>query len=350
MFFRPDILTLSPYASARDEFDSVGQQSLILLDANENSLGDPLDRHWERYPDPQQRALKQRLAELKGVPAGQIFLGNGSDEAIDLLLRATCTPGLHNAVILPPTYGMYAVQAAINGVEIRKANLKADFSPDVAAVRGQMDENTRLIFLCSPNNPTGNCLPDDFIEAILRNFDGLVVVDEAYIDFAEKPSWSARLEAFPNLVVLQTLSKAWGLAGLRLGMAFASAFIISILNKIKYPYNISQATQMEVLEALQAEKEMQARVQTILRERERLREALSELPGVLEIFPSDANFLLVRTTDADGIYQKLCAQGIIVRNRSREPHCASCLRITIGTPDENDRLLQALITDDCTIH
>ena len=342
MFFRSDILSLTPYASARDEFDSVGQQSLILLDANENSLGDPLGRHWERYPDPQQRALKQRLSEIKGLPAGQIFLGNGSDEAIDLLLRAACTPGLHNAVILPPTYGMYAVQAAINGVEIRRANLQADFSPDFAAVQAQIDEHTKLIFLCSPNNPTGNCLPDAFVEAILRNFDGLVVVDEAYIDFAEKPSWSLRLAEFPNLVVLQTLSKAWGLAGLRLGMAFASPFIISILNKIKYPYNISQATQLEVLEALQAEAAMQAQVQTLLRERERLREALSQVPAVLEIFPSDANFLLIRTTDADGIYQKLCAQGIIVRNRSREPHCANCLRITIGSPEENQRLLQTM--------
>ena len=342
MFFRSDILSLTPYASARDEFDSVGQQSLILLDANENSLGDPLGRHWERYPDPQQRALKQRLSEIKGLPAGQIFLGNGSDEAIDLLLRAACTPGLHNAVILPPTYGMYAVQAAINGVEIRRANLQADFSPDFATVQAQIDEHTKLIFLCSPNNPTGNCLPDAFVEAILRNFDGLVVVDEAYIDFAEKPSWSLRLAEFPNLVVLQTLSKAWGLAGLRLGMAFASPFIISILNKIKYPYNISQATQLEVLEALQAEAAMQAQVQTLLRERERLREALSQVPAVLEIFPSDANFLLIRTTDADGIYQKLCAQGIIVRNRSREPHCANCLRITIGSPEENQRLLQTM--------
>ena len=342
MFFRSDILNLTPYASARDEFDSVGQQSLILLDANENSLGDPLGRHWERYPDPHQRALKQRLSGIKGLPAGQIFLGNGSDEAIDLLLRATCTPGLHNAVILPPTYGMYAVQAAINGVEIRRANLKSDFSPDLAAVLAQTDEHTRLIFLCSPNNPTGNCLPDAFIEAILSKFDGLVVVDEAYIDFAENPSWNLRLAEFPNLVVLQTLSKAWGLAGLRLGMAFASPFIISILNKIKYPYNISQATQLEVLEALQAEAAMQARVQTLLRERERLREALSQVPAVLEIFPSDANFLLIRTTDADGIYQKLCAQGIIVRNRSREPHCANCLRITIGSPEENQRLLQIM--------
>lgn len=340
---RPNIRSLKPYSSARDEAPESNPGLLpIYLDANENSLGSPLEEDFSRYPDPQQRALKNTIAMGKCLRPEQVFLGNGSDEAIDLLLRAFCEPGLDNVILMPPTYGMYAVQANIHGAEIRKAPLRPDFSPDAAAVSAMTNEHSKLLFLCSPNNPTGQCLPEVFILQMLETFPGLVVLDEAYVDFSKKPSWAARVSDFPNLVVLQTLSKAWGLAGLRVGMAFASPFIINILNKIKYPYNLSTSNIRLAEKALQQEAVMRGKVQQILAERSRLESGLLHLACVQKVFSSDANFLLVRVSDADAIYQFLCNKGIVVRNRNREMHCENCLRITVGSPSENDRLLAAL--------
>lgn len=338
---RPNIRSLKPYSSARDEF-SGSAAAQVFLDANENSIGSPLDTDYRRYPDPQQGVLKQAIARLKGVNPDRIFLGNGSDEAIDLLFRAFCEPGADHAIILPPTYGMYAVQAGIQGSGVRKAPLRPDFSPDAEAVRAATDAHSKLLFLCSPNNPTGNDLPEDFILKMLGDFPGLVVLDEAYADFSETPSRVALLDEFPNLVILQTLSKAWGLAGLRIGMAFAHPFIINILNKIKYPYNLNSVTTRLATEALSRENQMTANAATLLAGRARLEAALPGIPCVQTVFPSQANFLLVRVTDADGIYQYLIGQGIVVRNRTREMHCENCLRITVGTFEENERLIAAL--------
>ncbi|MBL7804851.1 MAG: histidinol-phosphate transaminase [Saprospiraceae bacterium] len=338
---RPNILALAPYRSARDEFQGLASAS-VFLDANENSLGSPLEEDFSRYPDPYQRPLKEALARQKGLLPGQIFLGNGSDEAIDLLLRAFCEPRLDNIVILPPTYGMYAVQAAVQDVEVRRAPLCADFSPDPEAVLRATDERSKLLFLCSPNNPTGNRLPDSFLIAMLERFPGLVVVDEAYIDFSEQPSVLSFLEKYPRLVVLQTFSKAWGLAALRVGMAYSNSFVINILNKIKYPYNLNVLSVRISLQALERSSEWNDKIGVIKAERERLARALTALPQVREVFLSEANFLLVRTTDADRIYAALCAEGIVVRNRTRELHCENCLRITVGSPAENDRLIAAL--------
>lgn len=340
---RPNILALQPYRSARDEFQQSVEAS-IFLDANENSLGSPLADDFSRYPDPHQIALKTALGQKKGVPADRIFLGNGSDEAIDLLLRGFCTPGRDNIVLLPPTYGMYAVQAGIQDVEVRRAPLRPDFSPDAEAVMAVSDEHSKLLFLCSPNNPTGNCLTDEFLATMLDLFPGLVVVDEAYIDFASRPSALRWLEKNPRLVVLQTFSKAWGLAALRVGTAFANPFIINILQKIKYPYNLNAMSLRLALQALEREDIVRQKIGLLLAERERLALELSNISLVREVFPSEANFLLLRTTDADGIYAALCEAGIVVRNRSRDPNCHNCLRITIGSPAENDRLLRTLQT------
>lgn len=336
---RPGIAVLKPYSSARDEFTGVAS---VFLDANENSLGGPLDEDFSRYPDPLQGTLRQALAALQSVEPGQIFLGNGSDEAIDMLMRAFVEPGVDNVALLPPTYGMYAVQANIHGAEIRRAPLQPDFTPDAEAVMAATDARSKLLFLCSPNNPTGQCLPDDFILDMLDRFPGLVVIDEAYGDFTGRPSWTRRLHEFPNLVVLQTLSKAWGLAGLRVGMAYSNAFVINALNKIKYPYNLNSITIRLAYEALQKKEVMEEKVRVLMAERRRLEQTLPLLPCVEEVFPSDANFLLIRVTDADGVYAYLCGKGIIVRNRNNEVHCANCLRITVGTPAENDLLLSAL--------
>jgi histidinol-phosphate aminotransferase len=340
---RPNVRTLKPYSSARDEY-KIGPSATetVFLDANENSLGGPLAEDYSRYPDPQQAPLKRAIGQLKSLDPTQIFLGSGSDEAIDLLFRAFCEPGRDNAVLLPPTYGMYAVQANIHGAELRRAPLRPDFSPDAAAVRAATDAHSKLLFICSPNNPTGQCLPDDFVLEMLAFFPGLVVVDEAYADFSGRPSWAARLYEFTNLVVLQTLSKAWGLAGLRVGMAFANPFVINILNKIKYPYNLNQPTIQLATEALQKKSVMLEKVAILLTERARLEAELPRLACVEKVFASDANFLLVRVSDADAIYLFLTARGIVVRNRSREPHCENCLRITVGQPAENERLLANL--------
>ena len=344
---RPNIRVLKPYSSARDEFksdlsDTLHPVSNVFLDANENSLGSPLEEDFSRYPDPQQQTLKTALAAKKGIQPEQIFLGNGSDEAIDLLLRAFCEPGRDHVILMPPTYGMYAVQANIHGVEIRNAPLQPGFAPDAAIVRQVVGTHSKLLFLCSPNNPTGHCLPEGFILKMLKEFPGLVVVDEAYADFSGKPSWTERLEHYPNLVVMQTLSKAWGLAGLRIGMAFAHPLIIQVLNKIKYPYNLSTAAIGLAVQSMRQEPVVHSKVAQLLAERARLETALPQIACVQKVFPSDANFLLVRVTDADAIYRYLCMEGIIVRNRNRELHCENCLRITVGNPDENNRMLTAL--------
>ncbi|GAB2557605.1 histidinol-phosphate transaminase [Spirosoma areae] len=348
---RPHILTLTPYSSARDEYTgTIG----VFLDANENPYGPTLggsttsEGAYNRYPDPHQWAIKQRLAPIKGVRAGQIFLGNGSDEPIDLLVRATCVPGRDSEssdrmLIMPPTYGMYEVSAAVNDVELIKVPLTPDFQVDVDAVLSAITNTTKLIWLCSPNNPSGNLLQADAIRTILEAArQSLVIVDEAYIDFASTPSWTSELDTYPNLVVLQTFSKAWGLAALRLGMCFASEELIGVLNKIKPPYNISAPTQALALEALHHEAEKNDMVAQILTERTVLTENLRSLPMVQVVHPSDANFLLVQFTDAKAVFEYLIEEQVIVRDRSKVKLCAGCLRISVGTRPENERLLAVL--------
>lgn len=336
---RPNIKNLSPYSSARDEFQG---EASVFLDANENSFGSPTNGDYNRYPDPMQMVVKKRLSEIKGVPVQNIFLGNGSDEAIDILIRAFCRPGIDNVLLLPPTYGMYEVSANINDVAIKKVPLTATFQLNLEAIAEAIDVNTRIIFVCSPNNPTGNSIIREDIETLLANFNGLVVVDEAYINYSRQRSFIQELTEYGNLVVLQTLSKAWGLAGLRVGMAFASEEIIEIFNKIKPPYNINEASQQLALEGLNNIDRVNAWIVETIKEREALAKSLSALPYVLDIYLSDANFLLVKTTDANGIYAKLVEQGIIVRNRNSVTLCDGCLRITVGTPEENKTLVEAL--------
>ena len=337
---RPHIRTLKPYSSARSEY--TGSEG-IFLDANENPLGSATSQAFNRYPDPLQKALKEKLAKYKGIHPEQIFLGNGSDEAIDLLLRAFCEPQQEHIVILPPTYGMYRVSAAINQVEVREVSLTAQFQLDVQAVSNSLNPASKILFICSPNNPTGNSLVEADILALLEaQTHGLVVLDEAYIDFASRPSMLSYLEAYPNLVILQTFSKAWGLAGLRLGMAFAHPYVIDILNRIKPPYNINQLTQQLGLEALGNVGQKDLLVQQILAERKRLEEELPKIRGVHRVHPSAANFLLVQMDNPNEVYQKLLEKLIILRNRSTVHLCEGCLRISVGTPEENDRMLEAL--------
>ncbi|WP_298738332.1 histidinol-phosphate transaminase [uncultured Chitinophaga sp.] len=336
---RNNIRQLVPYSSARDEFKGAAQ---IFLDANENSFGSPLPTAYNRYPDPMQWKVKYKLADIKGVPPQHIFLGNGSDEVIDVLYRALCNPGVDNVILCPPTYGMYEVSAHINDVVIRNVSLTEDFQLDMPAMQQAIDEHTKLIYICSPNNPTGNSINREDIEMLLNNFDGIVVVDEAYINFARQKTFIQELTEYPNLVVMQTLSKAWGLAALRVGMAFASEEIIHVMNKIKPPYNISQAAQELALQALENVQQVNEWIRETVIERDKLSAALAQLPLVTKVYPSDANFILARTTDAKGIYQYLVGQGIVVRDRSKVELCAGCLRITVGTPEENATLINAL--------
>lgn len=336
---RPNIRNLVPYSSARDEFKG---EASIFLDANENSLGSPLTKWYNRYPDPLQWEVKKKISAIKGVPPEQIFLGNGSDEAIDLLFRAFCEPGMDNVIICPPTYGMYEVSANINNIGLKKIALTPDFQIDLNAIEGAIDINTRIIWLCSPNNPTGNSLNREDIEIILNNFDGLVVIDEAYINFSRQRSFIPELNEYPNLVILQTMSKAWGLAALRIGMAFASKEIIEVINRIKPPYNISQAAQDLVLDALDHVEEVNDMIRILVEERKKLEESLSTLPQVVRVYPSDANFLLVKTVDAKGIYKYLVEKGVVVRDRSNVLLCEESLRITVGTPGENEALLKMI--------
>ncbi len=336
---RENIKKLVPYSSARDEFKGTAD---VYLDANENSYGSPLTENFNRYPDPLQLEVKEKISRIKGVPAENIFLGNGSDEAIDILFRAFCNPGIDNVIVCPPTYGMYEVSANINDVFVKKIPLTQKFQLDLEAISEVADENTKLIFICSPNNPTGNSVDREDIEIILNNFSGIVVIDEAYINYSRQRSFISELTEYPNLVVLQTLSKAWGLAGLRLGMAFASEKIIYIFNKIKPPYNINSSTQRIVLDALENIEQVNAWTKETIAEREKLSAALKNLSCVLEIFPSDANFLLVKVTDPISIYNRLVEKGIIVRDRSKVTLCEGCLRITVGTPEQNQILITAL--------
>lgn len=334
---RPNIRAMQPYSSARDEFHGTAS---VFLDANEN----PYNAPYNRYPDPMQWRLKEKVAEIKGVPKECILLGNGSDEPIDLILRAFCEPGKECMLTVDPTYGMYQVAAEINNVTCRKVKLTSDFQIDMPAFLSQIDDTVKAIYLCSPNNPTGNSLNRKDINQILDTFKGIVVVDEAYIDFSSLPSYTKDLSKYPNLVVFQTLSKAWGAAGIRLGMAFASPEIISVLNKIKYPYNVNQLTQEKALEILNNQETMKSQLTLILSERTRLQQELTAIPCVRIIYPTDANFILVDVGDADAVYQKLVDQGIIVRNRNKVVLCAGCLRITVGTEEENTALLNALKT------
>lgn len=336
---RANIKNLIPYSSARDEFRG---EASIFLDANENSFGSPLTRWYNRYPDPMQWKVKEKLEQIKGVPAPRIFIGNGSDECIDLLIRSVCEPGIDNIIICPPTYGMYLVCADINDVAVKKVPLTPDFQLNLPAIEEAIDDHTKIIFLCSPNNPTGNSLIKEEVEAVLSNYFGLVVIDEAYINFSRQRSFVEELNDYPNLVIMQTLSKAWGLAALRLGMAFASEEIINVLNKVKPPYNINQASQELALQALEEVGQVNDMIREIVEQRGKLAMQLQELPLVLRIFPSDANFLLAKVTDAKVIYDFLLTKGIVVRDRSRVELCEGCLRITIGTPAENEQLLLAL--------
>jgi len=341
LLIRENVKKLTPYSSARDDFKG---EAKIFLDANENSLGSPLRKWYNRYPDPHQIRVKKKISTIKGVPVENIFLGNGSDECIDILQRTFCEPGIDNIIICPPTYGMYEVSANVNNVKIKKVNLTRQFQLDVAAIERAIDENTKLIFLCSPNNPTGNSLRHHDIEVILNNYFGLVVIDEAYINFSRQKSFGPQLIEYPNLVVMQTLSKAWGLAALRVGMVLASQDIVDVMNKIKPPYNINQASQELALQALEEVEQVNEMIKEIVKERELLAEALVNLSFVEKVYPSDANFLLVKVNDAIGIYKKLLGKGIVVRDRSRVELCEGCLRITVGTIEENKSLLQALST------
>jgi histidinol-phosphate aminotransferase len=336
---RPNIKTLAPYSSARDEFSG---EAKVFLDANENSLGSPLTKWYNRYPDPHQQKVKEKVAFIKNVPEANIFLGNGSDECIDLLYRSFCNPGKDNVIICPPTYGMYEVSANINDVEIRKAPLLPDFQLDLVHLENLVDENTKLIWICSPNNPTGNAIHRADIEAVLNNFNGLVVIDEAYINFSKQKSFLQELADYPNLVVLQTFSKAWGLAALRLGMAFASKEIIDVLNKVKPPYNINQATQELALKALEEVGQVNDMIKVLVDMRNALTAVLESIPTVEKVYPSDANFLLVKIHEARKVYAFLLSKGIVVRDRSNVQLCNDCLRITIGTEKENTLLVDAL--------
>jgi histidinol-phosphate aminotransferase len=333
---RPNIWSLSPYTSARDEYQ--GKDAKVFLDANENPYNDPVNR----YPDPLQRDLKVRIAAIKDVPVQDIFLGNGSDEAIDLMYRIFCTPGVDNAVAIEPTYGMYGVCADINGVEYRRVLMNDDFQPSYDKIMAAVDANTKLVFFCSPNNPSANNIDRTVIDKVLDNFDGIVIVDEAYIDFAGVPSYLRQLESRPNLIVLQTFSKAWGMAGIRLGMAFAQPEIIGIMNKVKYPYNINLLTQQRAMEEVMQYNRVQGWVDSILKERTRLMEEFTKLDCCIKVYPSDANFFLARVKDAAATYNYLVDQGIIVRNRSKIALCGNSLRVTIGTVPENNALLDAL--------
>lgn len=337
---RTNIKNLKPYSSARSEFK--GKEG-IFLDANENSFGSPLDANYNRYPDPLQLDVKEKLGKIKGLPIQNIFLGNGSDEAIDILFRAFCNPGVDNIIICPPTYGMYEVSANINDVKIKRVPLTSEeFQLDTENILKAIDNNTKLIFICCPNNPTGNGVKWEAIKKILENFSGLVIIDEAYINFAKYRSLIPELLNYPNLVILQTLSKAWGLAGLRVGMAFASEPIIDIFNRIKPPYNINIASQKLVLEALNNTDKINAWIKETVEERDKLSAELAMLPFIIKVYPSDANFILVKTNDPLAIYNYLVTKKIIIRDRSKVELCEGCLRITVGTKGENRKLIDTL--------
>ena len=334
---RPTVAKLKPYSSARDEYVSDGSK-MIFLDANEN----PYENGVNRYPDPQQRSLKSVLAEQNGVSESQILLGNGSDEVLDLIFRAFCEPGQDSVITLPPTYGMYKVLANINNIREQEVLLTPSFEPDVTAVLAAVTDTSKIIFLCSPNNPTGNVFSPEKITAIIEGFNGLVVIDEAYVDFADTPSWITKLETYPNLIITQTLSKAYGMAGIRLGLCFASKEIIGVLNKIKPPYNVNELTQQRALERVNDTQTVSKEVKAILDERKKLLEALTKVSFVTKIYATDANFVLAKVDDANKRYEQLLAHGIVIRNRTTQPLCENTLRFTVGKEEENRKLIEIL--------
>ncbi len=335
---RPAIKALKPYSSARDEFQGV-PADMVFLDANEN----PFENGVNRYPDPQQGTLKAILSEIKGIPSKNILLGNGSDEVLDLIFRAFCEPNQDNVIILPPTYGMYEVLGNLNAIDIIKVDLDDTFQPKVDAILEVGNTKSKILFICSPNNPTANSFESEKIEKLIKNFNGLVVIDEAYIDFSTEASWLSRLDEFPNLVVTQTLSKAYAMAGIRLGLCFAAADIISVLNTIKPPYNINELTQKKAIELLSIKDLAKNQIQDILKERILLMEALKNITFVSKIYPSDANFILAKVDDANKRYNQLVEKGIVIRNRTTQVGCENCLRFTVGTSEENGRLIKTLL-------
>ena len=335
---RPSIKALKPYASARDEYKG-GKDNLIFLDANEN----PFENGVNRYPDPQQTELKTILSKIKDIPINQILLGNGSDEVLDLLIRMFCEPNKDNVIILPPTYGMYEVLANVNAVETIKVNLTSEsFQPQTEAILSVANENSKILFLCSPNNPSGNSLDSDSIQSLLENFKGVVVVDEAYIDFSNENSWTHQLEKYDNLVVTQTLSKAYGMAGIRLGLCFASAEIITTMNKIKPPYNINTLTQAKAIQELTKSNAVKEQISSLLQERSTLAKKMEGIELIKKIYPTDANFIMVKVDDANVRYEQLIEHGVVIRNRTNQPLCENCLRLTVGTSEENARLIEIL--------
>ncbi len=334
---RDNIKALQPYSSARDEFKDI-RSDMVFVDANEN----PFNNGLNRYPDPQQRELKNELSELKSVDPNRILIGNGSDEVLDLIFRSFCEPNRDKIITLPPTYGMYKVLSATNAVINIEIPLDANFQPDVDTILSAQDENTKLLFLCSPNNPTANSLDSNKVKELIKGFRGIVVIDEAYIDFSKSESWIGRLEEFPNLIVIQTLSKAYGLAAIRLGICYASPYIISVLNKIKPPYNINQLTQSVALKALKERSVVLESIDAIIKERQLLLNQLKTIELVKYIYPTDANFILIKVDDANARYQQLIDKGIVVRNRTSQLGCENCLRITVGTKKENETLVNTL--------
>jgi histidinol-phosphate aminotransferase len=335
---RANVQSLQPYSSARDEYKDATSEEMIFLDANEN----PFENGVNRYPDPQQNKVKEILSTIKRVNKKNILLGNGSDEVLDLIFRAFCEPNKDNIITLPPTYGMYAVLANINAIENRKVQLSTTFQPKVNAILNAVDAHTKMLFLCSPNNPSGNSFSADTVEELLTKFKGLVVIDEAYIDFSAQESWLERLQQFPNLIITQTLSKAYGLAGIRLGICYASQEIIAILNKIKPPYNLNELTQQKAVERLLKVDEVLKEVSVIVKERSVLMNELKEVSFISKVHPTDCNFVLVQVDDASKRYNQLIAKGIVIRNRTTQPLCENCLRFTVGTTTENKKLMQAL--------
>ena len=335
---RENVKSMKPYSSARDEFEDFDTADMVFLDANEN----PFQNGVNRYPDPQQSSVKVVLAKQRNVNPNQILLGNGSDEVLDLIFRAFCEPKVDNIISLPPTYGMYGVLSNINAVENREVLLSEDFQPHVNKFLEAVDENTKSIFLCSPNNPTGNSFSDESVVSLLQNFKGLVVIDEAYIDFSKKQSWMNELDEYPNLVITQTLSKAYGLAGIRLGICYGSPALISVLNKIKPPYNVNELTQLRALERLSNPEKIKFEIVSIIAQREELLKVLNEVNFVEKIYPTEANFILIKVDDANKRYDELIAKGIVIRNRTTQPLCENTLRLTIGTEEENKKLMEAL--------
>ena len=336
---RENIKYLKPYSSARDEYKDATTTEMIFLDANEN----PFENGVNRYPDPQQNSVKDVLSKIKNIDKKNILLGNGSDEVLDLIFRAFCEPKEDNVVTLPPTYGMYAVLANLNNIENRKVLLNTNFQPEVDAILNVVDANSKILFLCSPNNPSGNSFTAEKVEYLLTNFKGLVVIDEAYIDFSEQESWLKRMEEFPNLIITQTLSKAYGMAGIRLGVCYASAEIIQILNNIKPPYNINQLTQLRAINRLQNLEEVENEISQLISERNHLKKELECCVGFIEkVYPTDSNFLLIKVDDAAKRYKQLIEYGVVIRNRTNEPLCENCLRISVGISEENEKLLRTL--------